>query len=132
MKLAFFKENLDDLPYKILEDILEEDYRLNFSAYSEFYDLKGEIEKNIFTLYLHPINTREKIYIATYDLETKKILDHIDKNQLKKILFEENEKLESYKRQELERSSKIIISIIGLILGLIITYIVLKLINGGF
>ncbi|MGB9766783.1 MAG: hypothetical protein ACPLXN_04845 [Sulfurihydrogenibium sp.] len=132
MKLAFFKENLDDLPYKILEDILEEDYRLNFSNYSEFYDLKGEIEKNIFTLYLHPINTREKIYIATYDLETKKILDHIDKNQLKKILFEENEKLESYKRQELERSSKIIISIIGLILGLIITYIVLKLINGGF
>ncbi|MGC9006649.1 MAG: hypothetical protein ACP5JX_03645 [Sulfurihydrogenibium sp.] len=132
MKLAFFKENLDDLPYKILEDILEEDYRLNFSDYSEFYDLKGEIEKNIFTLYLHPINTREKIYIATYDLETKKILDHIDKNQLKKILFEENEKLESYKRQELERSSKIIISIIGLILGLIITYIVLKLINGGF
>jgi len=132
LKLAFFKENLDDLPYKILEDILEEDYRLNFSNYSEFYDLKGEIEKNIFTLYLHPINTREKIYIATYDLETKKILDHIDKNQLKKILFEENEKLESYKRQELERSSKIIISIIGLILGLIITYIVLKLINGGF
>ncbi|HEV09647.1 MAG: hypothetical protein ACP5G3_00415 [Sulfurihydrogenibium sp.] len=132
MKFAFFKENLDDLPYKILEDILEEDYRLNFSNYSEFYDLKGEIEKNIFTLYLHPINTREKIYIATYDLETKKILDHIDKNQLKKILFEENEKLESYKRQELERSSKIIISIIGLILGLIITYIVLKLINGGF
>jgi hypothetical protein len=130
--LAFFKENLDDLPYKILEDILGEDYRLNFSDYSEFYDLKGEIEKNIFTLYLHPINTREKIYIATYDLETKKILDHIDKNQLKKILFEENEKLESYKRQELERSSKIIISIIGLILGLIITYIVLKLINGGF
>ncbi|WP_297886902.1 hypothetical protein [Sulfurihydrogenibium sp.] len=132
MKFAFFKENLDYLPYKILEEILQTDYKENFSDYAEFYNLSGEIEKNIFTLYLQPLNKKEKIFIATYDLERKKIVDHIDRLELRRVLLEENNKLEEYKKQEIERSSKIIISIIGLILGLIITYFVLKLFSGGF
>jgi hypothetical protein len=132
VKFAFFDENLDDLPYKILEEILKDFYKKEFSKYAEFYNLTGEIEKNIFKLYLQPLNSKEKIYIATYDLERKTMIDSIDKYQLRKILLKENEKLEDYQKQELERSSKIIISIIGLILGLIIAYVVIKMINGGF
>ncbi len=129
MKFAFFKENLDYLPYKILEEILQEDYKESFSNYAEFYNLYGEIEKNIFTLYLQPLGDKEKFHIATYDLETKKIIKHLDKVELKKILLKENKKVEEYKKQEIEGSSKIIISIIGLILGLIITYFAIKLLQ---
>ena len=132
MKFAFFDENLDDLPYKILEEILKDTYKNEFSHYAEFYKLTGEIEKNIFKLYLQPLNSKEKIYIATYDLEKKLIVESIDKDSLRNLLLKENEKLKDYQKQEIERSSKIIISIIGLILGLIVAYIVIKVINGGF
>ncbi|WP_028950989.1 hypothetical protein [Sulfurihydrogenibium subterraneum] len=132
MKFAFFDENLDDLPYKILEELLKDTYKNEFSHYAEFYNLTGEIEKNIFKLYLHPLNSKDKIHIATYDLEKKLIIESIDKDSLRNLLLKENEKLKDYQKKEIERSSKIIISIIGLILGLIVAFIVIKVINGGF
>ncbi len=125
MKHAYFGKNLDLIPYHILKVILNESYE-NYKDIIQLIKIDGEIEKNILTLYIHPIGEK-KIHFATYDLEDEKIISHIDRNKLLEILDSEIEKIEILEKKEFDKSVKIVISIIGLILGIIVTYLILKI-----
>lgn len=125
MKHAYFGKNLDLIPYKIIQIILEETYE-SYKDIIQLIKINGEIEKNLLTLYIYPIG-KKRVFLATYDLENEKIISCIDKNTLLKILDSEIETIEVIEKKEFEKSAKIVISIIGLILGIIIAYLILKI-----
>lgn len=125
MKHAYFGKNLDLIPYKIVKNILGETYE-SYKDTIQFVKVDGEIDKNILMLYIHPIG-KKKVFLAAYDLKNEKIISCIDKNTLLEILDSEIEKIEIIEKKEFQKSAKIVISIIGLILGIILTYLILKI-----
>jgi hypothetical protein len=129
MKNAFFGENLDYVPYQILKQILGESLYDEYRDIIEFITIEGDIEKDILYLYLKPFNSNKILY-ATYDLKDKKILNSLSKAEILKIFDDEKDKIQELKEKEIERSAKIILTIISLVLGMAAAYFVSKFVFG--
>jgi hypothetical protein len=129
MKNAFFGENLDYVPYQILKQILGESLYDEYRDIIEFITIEGDIEKDILYLYLKPFNSNKILY-ATYDLKDKKILNSLSKAEILKIFDDEKDKIQELKEKEIERSAKIIMTIISLVLGMAAAYFVSKFVFG--
>jgi len=129
MKNAFFGENLDYIPYQILKQILGESIYDEYRDIIEFITIEGDIEKDILYLYLKPFNSNKILY-ATYDLKDKKILNNLSKSEILKIFDDEKGKIQELQKKEIERSAKIIMTIISLVLGMAAAYFVLKFVFG--
>jgi hypothetical protein len=129
MKNAFFGENLDYIPYQILKQILGESIYDEYRDIIEFITIEGDIEKDILYLYLKPFNSNKILY-ATYDLKDKKILNSLSKAEILKIFDDEKDKIQELQKKEIERSAKIILTIISLVLGMAVTYFVSKFVIG--
>jgi len=125
MKNAFFGENLDYIPYQILKQILGESIYDEYRDIIEFITIEGDIEKDILYLYLKPFNSNKILY-ATYDLKDKKILNNLSKSEILKIFDDEKGKIQELQKKEIERSAKIILTIISLVLGMAAAYFVSK------
>ena len=125
MKNAFFGENLDYVPYQILKQILGESIYDEYRDIIEFITIEGDIEKDILYLYLKPFNSNKILY-ATYDLKDKKILNNLSKSEILKIFDDEKGKIQELQKKEIERSAKIILTIISLVLGMAAAYFVSK------
>ena len=125
MKNAFFGENLDYVPYQILKQILGESIYDEYRDIIEFITIEGDIEKDILYLYLKPFNSNKILY-ATYDLKDKKILNNLSKSEILKIFDDEKDKIQELQKKEIERSAKIILTIISLVLGMAAAYFVSK------
>ncbi len=125
MKNAFFGENLDYIPYQILKQILGEAIYDEYRDIIEFITIEGDIEKDILYLYLKPFNSNKILY-ATYDLKDKKILNSLSKSEILKIFDDEKDKIQELQKKEIERSAKIILTIISLVLGMTAAYFVSK------
>ncbi|ACD66934.1 MAG TPA: hypothetical protein DEA57_00675 [Sulfurihydrogenibium sp.] len=125
MKNAFFGENLDYIPYQILKQILGESIYDEYRDIIEFITIEGDIEKDILYLYLKPFNSNKILY-ATYDLKDKKILNNLSKSEILKIFDDEKDKIQELQKKEIERSAKIILTIISLVLGMAAAYFVSK------
>jgi hypothetical protein len=125
MKNAFFGENLDYIPYQILKQILGESIYDKYRDIIEFITIEGDIEKDILYLYLKPFNSNKILY-ATYDLKDKKILNSLSKAEILKIFDDEKDKIQELQKKEIERSAKIILTIISLVLGMAAAYFVSK------
>jgi len=129
MKNAFFGENLDYIPYQILKQILGESLYDEYRDIIELITIEGDIEKDILYLYLKPFNSNKILY-ATYDLKDKKILNNLSKSEILKIFDDEKGKIQELQKKEIERSAKIIMTIISLVLGMAAAYFVLKFVFG--
>ena len=129
MKNAFFGENLDYVPYQILKQILGESLYDEYRDIIEFITIEGDIEKDILYLYLKRFNSNKILY-ATYDLKDKKILNNLSKSEILKIFDDEKGKIQELQKKEIERSAKIIMTIISLVLGMAAAYFVLKFVFG--
>jgi|ADKJ01.1.fsa_nt_gi hypothetical protein len=129
MKNAFFGENLDYVPYQILKQILGESIYEEYRDIIEFITIEGDIEKDILYLYLKPFNSNKILY-ATYDLKDKKILNNLSKSEILKIFDDEKDKIQELQRKEIERSAKIILTIISLVLGMAAAYFASKFVFG--
>jgi hypothetical protein len=129
MKNAFFRENLDYIPYQILKQILGESIYEEYRDIIEFITIEGDIEKDILYLYLKPFNSNKILY-ATYDLKDKKILNNLSKSEILKIFDDEKDKIQELQRKEIERSAKIILTIISLVLGMAAAYFASKFVFG--
>jgi len=129
MKNAFFGENLDYVPYQILKQILGESLYDEYRDIIEFITIEGDIEKDILYLYLKRFNSNKILY-ATYDLKDKKILNSLSKAEILKIFDDEKDKIQELKEKEIERSAKIIMTIISLVLGMAAAYFVSKFVFG--
>jgi len=129
MKNAFFGENLDYIPYQILKQILGESIYEEYRDIIEFITIEGDIEKDILYLYLKPFNSNKILY-ATYDLKDKKILNNLSKSEILKIFDDEKDKIQELQKKEIERSAKIILTIISLVLGMAVAYFVSKFVFG--
>lgn len=129
MKNAFFGENLDYVPYQILKQILGESLYDEYRDIIEFITIEGDIEKDILYLYLKRFNSNKILY-ATYDLKDKKILNSLSKAEILKIFDDEKDKIQELKEKEIERSAKIILTIISLVLGMAAAYFVSKFVFG--
>jgi hypothetical protein len=129
MKNAFFRENLDYVPYQILKQILGESIYEEYRDIIEFITIEGDIEKDILYLYLKPFNSNKILY-ATYDLKDKKILNNLSKSEILKIFDDEKDKIQELQRKEIERSAKIILTIISLVLGMAAAYFASKFVFG--
>jgi len=129
MKNAFFGENLDYIPYQILKQILGEAIYDEYRDIIEFITIEGDIEKDILYLYLKPFNSNKILY-ATYDLKDKKILNSLSKAEILKIFDDEKDKIQELQKKEIERSAKIILTIISLVLGMTAAYFVSKFVFG--
>ncbi len=125
MKNAFFGENLDYIPYQILKQILGEAIYDEYRDIIEFITIEGDIEKDILYLYLKPFNSNKILY-AKYDLKDKKILNSLSKSEILKIFDDEKDKIQELQKKEIERSAKIILTIISLVLGMTAAYFVSK------
>jgi hypothetical protein len=129
MKNAFFGENLDYIPYQILKQILGELIYDEYGDIIEFITIEGDIEKDILYLYLKPFNSNKILY-ATYDLKDKKILNSLSKAEILKIFDDEKDKIQELQKKEIERSAKIVLTIISLVLGMAAAYFVSKFVFG--
>jgi hypothetical protein len=129
MKNAFFGENLDYIPYQILKQILGESIYDEYRDIIEFITIEGDIEKDILYLYLKPFNSNKILY-ATYDLKDKKILNSLSKDEILKIFDDEKDKIQELQKKEIERSAKIVLTIISLVLGMAAAYFVSKFVFG--
>ncbi|WP_299228062.1 hypothetical protein [Sulfurihydrogenibium sp.] len=129
MKNAFFGENLDYIPYQILKQILGESIYDEYRDIIEFITIEGDIEKDILYLYLKPFNFNKILY-ATYDLKDKKILNNLSKSEILKIFDDEKDKIQELQKKEIERSAKIVLTIISLVLGMAVAYFVSKFVFG--
>jgi len=129
MKNAFFGENLDYIPYQILKQILGESIYEEYRDIIKFITIEGDIEKDILYLYLKPFNSNKILY-ATYDLKDKKILNNLSKAEILKIFDDEKDKIQELQKKEIERSAKIILTIISLVLGMAVAYFVSKFVFG--
>jgi hypothetical protein len=129
MKNAFFGENLDYIPYQILKQILGESIYDEYRDIIEFITIEGDIEKDILYLYLKPFNSNKILY-ATYDLKDKKILNSLSKAEILKIFDDEKDKIQELQKKEIERSAKIVLTIISLVLGMAAAYFVSKFVFG--
>jgi hypothetical protein len=129
MKNAFFGENLDYIPYQILKQILGESIYDEYRDIIEFITIEGDIEKDILYLYLKPFNSNKILY-ATYDLKDKKILNSLSKSEILKIFDNGKDKIQELQKKEIERSAKIILTIISLVLGMAAAYFVSKFVFG--
>jgi|GEM_PF-2458310 len=129
MKNAFFGENLDFIPYQILKQILGESIYGEYRDIIEFITIEGDIEKDILYLYLKPFNSNKILY-ATYDLKDKKILNSLSKAEILKIFDDEKDKIQELQKKEIERSAKIILTTISLVLGMAAAYFVSKFVFG--
>ncbi|EEP61282.1 hypothetical protein [Sulfurihydrogenibium yellowstonense] len=129
MKNAFFGENLDYVPYQILKQILGESLYDEYRDIIELITIEGDIEKDILYLYLKRFNSNKILY-ATYDLKDKKILNNLSKSEILKIFDDEKGKIQELQKKEIERSAKIIMTIISLVLGMAAAYFVLKFVFG--
>ncbi|WP_299238759.1 hypothetical protein [Sulfurihydrogenibium sp.] len=129
MKNAFFGENLDYIPYQILKQILGESIYEEYRDIIEFITIEGDIEKDILYLYLKPFNSNKILY-ATYDLKDKKILNSLSKAEILKIFDDEKDKIQELQKKEIERSAKIVLTIINLVLGMAAAYFVSKFVFG--
>jgi Mg/Co/Ni transporter MgtE len=129
MKNAFFGENLDHIPYQILKQILGESIYDEYRDIIEFITIEGDIERDILYLYLKPFNSNKILY-ATYDLKNKKILNSLSKSEILKIFDDEKDKIQELQKKEIERSAKIILTIISLVLGMAVAYFVSKFVFG--
>jgi len=125
MKNAFFGENLDYVPYQILKQILGESLYDEYRDIIELITIEGDIEKDILYLYLKRFNSNKILY-ATYDLKDKKILNNLSKSEILKIFDDEKDKIQELQKKEIERSAKIILTIISLVLGMAAAYFVSK------
>jgi len=129
MKNAFFGENLDYIPYQILKQILGESIYDEYRDIIEFITIEGDIEKDILYLYLKPFNSNKILY-ATYDLKDKKILNSLSKSEILKIFDDEKDKIQELQKKEIERSAKIILTIISIVLGMAAAYFLSKFVIG--
>ena len=129
MKNAFFGENLDYIPYQILKQILGESIYDEYRDIIEFITIEGDIEKDILYLYLKSFNSNKILY-ATYDLKDKKIINSLSKAEILKIFDDEKDKIQELQKKEIERSAKIILTIISLVLGMAAAYFVSKFVFG--
>jgi hypothetical protein len=129
MKNAFFGENLDYIPYQILKQILGESIYDEYRDIIEFITIEGDIEKDNLYLYLKPFNSNKILY-ATYDLKDKRILNSLSKSEILKIFDDEKDKIQELQKKEIERSAKIILTIISLVLGMAAAYFVSKFVFG--
>jgi hypothetical protein len=127
--MLFFGENLDHIPYQILKQILGESIYDEYKDIIEFITIEGDIEKDILYLYLKPFNSNKILY-ATYDLKDKKILNNLSKSEILKIFDDEKDKIQELQKKEIERSAKIILTIISLVLGMAAAYFVSKFVFG--
>jgi hypothetical protein len=129
MKNAFFGENLDYIPYQILKQILGESVYDEYRDIIEFITIEGDIEKDILYLYLKPFNSNKILY-ATYDLKDNKILNSLSKSEILKIFDDEKDKIQELQKKEIERSAKIVLTIISLVLGMAAAYFLSKFVFG--
>jgi len=129
MKNAFFGENLDYIPYQILKQILGESVYDEYKGIIEFITIEGDIEKDILYLYLKPFNSKKILY-AIYDLKDNKILNSLSKSEILKIFDDEKDKIQELQKKEIERSAKIVLTIISLVLGMAAAYFLSKFVFG--
>ncbi len=127
LKHVVFGEGLDNEIKKVFLTIVGEDFREEFLDFYDFYKIRGVLEDDILKISMFFEFEKKWYNIAKVNLSTHNIIEHIDNNLLRSLLLKENRFLIENYDKELQRVTNIILSILAFIMGLGLTYILVKI-----
>lgn len=121
-------ENLEEKSFKLYIEILGEENFKEISEFFSFYKLMVKLEDSYLRLFQFFHKERKWEEILSFNLKTKKIEKHINKNLLLEKLQRENDYILELTEKEIKRTINIIIALLSLIIGAIVALIIINLV----
>jgi len=121
--------NFDEKILEVFKDVVGRENLALIDDFTDFYRLKAELKNDILHIFMFFIHKKKWLKIAEHNMETGETKEIIPKEELKRLLVLENEKLLEEANKEISRTANIILSLLALILGAISAFFVFKIVG---